>query len=373
MARQGFEQVLAVQDETSGLRGFLGLHDTSAGPAFGGIRRFAYRDENAALIDCLRLSRAMSYKCVLNDVPGGGAKLVLLDRPEADKARTYRAIGRMVEGLGGRYYAGPDVGTGSEELAWVAEETDYVTRPGVEGPGDLAEATAGGVFASIAAALRSRDGDERWGDRRICLQGVGRVGEKLARRLIELGVHVLASEADEERRAELERSLDLEWVDSSSEFGVEADVFAPCAMGGVLHDLSIERLSPKIVCGAANTPLARSRHADILHRRGVLFVPDALASAGALIRGSTFHLEGEAASLASIEARIGRTVEGFLTEAASLDVAPWRLAKEDAERRIRANRHRRVAKAILPKRRQPAPEAPKSEPTPEVVDSSVDS
>lgn len=349
MAREGFEQVLAIQDETSGLRGFLGLHDTSAGPAFGGIRRFAYRDESAGLMDCLRLSKAMSHKCVLHGIPGGGAKLVVFERPEVDLSRTYRAIGRAVEGLGGRYYAGPDVGTGWQELGWVAEETSFVTRPGAEGPGDLAEATAGGVFAAIAAALGTRDGDPAWSERRVVLQGVGRVGERLAERLVGLGVHVLASETDADRRAELEGSLDVEWIEPSTEFTIPADVFAPCAMGGVLHDLSIQRLVPKVVCGAANTPLARSSHADALHRRGVLFIPDALATAGALIRGATFHLEGEAAGLDEIEARIGGTVEAFLEEARSLDVAPWRLAKEEAERRIRARRERRVADTLVPR------------------------
>lgn len=372
MAREGFEQVLAVQDETAGLRGFLGLHDTSAGPAFGGIRRFAYRDEAAALMDCLRLSKAMSYKCALNDIPGGGAKLVVLERPEADLSRTYRAIGRTVEGLGGRYYAGPDVGTGWQELSYVAEETSYVTRPGSHGPGDLSEATAAGVFASIAAGLRSRDGSEDWQRRRVVLQGVGRVGERLAQRLASLGVHVMASETDLDRRAELEGLLDVEWIEPSSEFTVDVDVFAPCAMGGVLHDLSIQRLSAKVVCGAANTPLARSMHADALHRRGVLFIPDILATAGALIRGATFHLDGEAAGLDEIESRIGATVEGFLLEARRLDVAPWRLAKEEAERRIHARRERRVADSLVPGVRR-AKQRPEAGAAPNRSESSVDS
>src|SRR5687767_5254455 len=139
LAREGFEQIVALHDRPSGLRAYLALHDTSAGRAFGGIRRWSYYDEDAALRDCLRLSRSMTYKCALAGLPAGGAKVVVLDRPELDVERAYRHLGDVVQGLDGRFYTGPDVGTSPVELAWVAERTRYVTDPGPAGPGELAE------------------------------------------------------------------------------------------------------------------------------------------------------------------------------------------------------------------------------------------
>ena len=138
LARDGFEEVVAVHDRRSGLRAFLAIHDSSLGPAFGGIRRWAYMDEEKALRDVLRLARSMTQKCALADLPAGGAKMVVLDRPGLDLDAGYRFLGDFVERLAGRFYTGPDVGTGPEHLACAAERTRFVTHPGPEGPGELA-------------------------------------------------------------------------------------------------------------------------------------------------------------------------------------------------------------------------------------------
>ncbi|HED67057.1 MAG TPA: Glu/Leu/Phe/Val dehydrogenase [Planctomycetes bacterium] len=340
MAREGFEELVALHDRRSGLRGFLGIHDTSRGPAFGGIRRFPYRNEKSALIDCLRLSRAMSRKCALADLPGGGAKLVVLDHPGLDLAEAYRHIGRVVERQAGRYFAGPDVGTGWRELSYVAEETDRVTRPGDEGPGDLAGATAAGVFAAIAAALRHLHGSESWEERTFVVQGLGSVGWRLAARLRGLGARVLAADLEEEPCERAHEELGVEILASGTELDTACDVFCPCAMGGLLHDLSIQRLQARIVCGAANNPLARTHHAMQLFERGILYVPDFVVSAGAVIRGAEFHLTGRPTPLEEIEARIGATVRDVLERAAAKERSPYVIAQHEADLRILRSRAR---------------------------------
>lgn len=334
MAREGFEEVVALHDRESGLRGFLGIHDSSRGSAFGGIRRWSYLDEDQALRDCLRLSRAMSHKCALAGLPVGGAKLVMLDRPDLDVERAYRAIGAVVERLAGRFYTGPDVGTGPAELACVAERTRYVTDPGPEGPGELAEATSEGVFRSIAATLRHLDGEVDWKRRTIVVQGLGEVGRGLARRLVEQGARVLAAEVDVERAETVAGELDVELIDPSTEYDQTCDVFAPCALGGILHDLTLTRLRCRIVAGGANNVLVRPLHGDRLHERGIVFAPDFVINAGALIRGVLFHLEHRRESVATIGERVAGALVEVLDRARAEDRPPARVAWEEAESRI---------------------------------------
>jgi len=334
MAREGFEEILALHDRASGLRGFLGIHDSSRGRAFGGIRRWNYLDEDQALRDCLRLSRAMSHKCALAGLPVGGAKLVLLDRSDLDVPAAYRAIGDLVERLGGRFYTGPDVGTGPEQLAAIASRTRYVTDPGEGGPGLLSEATAEGVFQSIAAALRHLDGEVDWKRRSVVVQGLGEVGRALVERLVRQGARVLASEVDGVRAEEVAGALPVELVDPATEYDQRADVFAPCALGGILHDLTLTRLRCRIVAGGANNVLARPLHGDRLHERGILYAPDFVINSGALIRGVIFHLEQRREDVTTIGERVAGGLVEVLERARAEDRPPARVALEEAEQRI---------------------------------------
>jgi leucine dehydrogenase len=334
MAREHFEEVIALHDRKSGLRAFLGLHSTVRGPAFGGIRRWAYGDERRALLDCLRLSRAMTYKCALADLPAGGAKVVLFDQPDLDLEGAYRYLGEVVERMAGRFYTGPDVGTGARELSWVSGSTSYVTDPGPEGPGELAASTAEGVFASVGAVLRQLDGEEDWSRRTVVVQGLGAVGLELVRRLLERGVHVVGADIDPRVAKQAREDLEFELVEAPGEFDVPCDVFAPCALGGILHDLTVKRLRARAVAGAANNVLAGSVHGDRLHERGVLYAPDFVTNSGALIRGSLFHLEGRRESVEAIGERVGRSVEEILALAAARDRPPARIAAGIAEQRL---------------------------------------
>ena len=338
MARLGFEEVLCLNDRQSGLRGFLAIHDTSAGPAFGGVRRMEYRDEEEALTDCLRLSQGMSHKCVLAGLPAGGAKIVLLGREGVDWPAAYRALGKTVERLAGRLDTGPDVGTGQDELGWMVPETAFVTDPGPAGPGLLGESTSEGVFAAMEQVLLHLDGTVDWTQLSVVIQGLGVVGLGLARRLVGLGAKVLASEISPERAEAAQKELGLELLPPESGIGVECDVFAPCALGGILHDLSVERLRCRAVVGGANNVLARSLHGDRLHERGILYVPDFLANAGALIRGTLFHLEGIRLAPEEIGLRVAESVRDVLVQARDTSQAPARVAIEIAEDRLAGRR-----------------------------------
>jgi leucine dehydrogenase len=334
MAREGFEEVVALHDSASNLRGFLGIHDSRVGPAFGGIRVWTYRDEDEALLDCLRLARAMTRKCALAGLPAGGAKLVLLDRPELDRARAFAHVGDVVERMSGRFYTGPDVGTREEDLAVVAGRTSYVTRPDAKGPGELSNATCEGVVAGIAAALRHLDGEEDWPRRRIVVQGLGGVGRGVTARILERGGRVVAAEIDPVRAEKAAKELDVELVDPATELEQPCDVFAPCAMGGILHDLSVARLRCRIVAGGANNVLAKSVHGERLHERGILYAPDVVITSGAVIRGVLFHLFGKREPVAAIGERIGSTLARILERARTEGRSPAEVARDEADERV---------------------------------------
>ncbi|HPF15277.1 MAG TPA: Glu/Leu/Phe/Val dehydrogenase dimerization domain-containing protein, partial [Planctomycetota bacterium] len=319
-------------------RGWIAIHDTSEGPAFGGVRRYEYRSEAESMMDCLRLARAMTHKCRLAELPAGGAKAVLLDEPGVDWPAAYAALGRIVERMGGRFYTGPDVGTGEAELEVLAAHTRFSTDPGPAGPGELEQSTAEGVFRGIGAALHYLDGGLDWSTQRIVVQGLGAVGMELARRLMAHGAKVAGSDIDPERLEWAVQELGIEGLDPNEVLSSPCDVLAPCAMGGLLHDLSLEKLRTRVVAGAANNVLARTLHGDRLHARGVLHVPDFVLNSGALIRGTIFHLEGRREPVSAIGERVARMVTSVLEEAGRTQAPPTRVARRMAERRLAERR-----------------------------------
>jgi len=315
MARGGHNRVLAVQDEMSGLRAWIALHHTRRGPAFGGIRVWRYRDEAEAALDALRLSRAMTYKCVLAGIPGGGAKTVVLADRLIDRPSAMARLGEHVESLNGAYRAGPDVGfTASDEKAF-ASRTQWLAHRTGDGLRPAGEATAEGAEWGMRAALRHL-GAERGSEFEgltIAVQGLGSVGGALVRRLVAAGARVIGADSNA-AACENARSMGAEVIDPGDLTEVECDVFAPCALGGTLHDLSIQRLKARVVAGCANNVLARPDHAQLLHERGILFVPDFVLNAGALIEGSGFERTGRTDWSEDLR-RIGDTLEAVLERA----------------------------------------------------------
>lgn len=336
-AREGlgsdYEELVVVQDAPSGLHAIIALHSTKLGPATGGIRRIAYADEEAALADVLRLAGMMTLKCAMADLPAGGGKIVILDSPKLDVAAAYAALGRAIERLGGRYYAGPDVGTGESEMAHVRAQTRHVNAPG----NDPGRATAAGVLGGIRGLLRVLDGGESARGKRFVVQGLGSVGFAIAEALLAQGAQVLASDVNETAAARA-RAAGVQLLAAHEAVATACDVFVPCALGGVLTRETARTLPARGVCGSANNQFADDDAARILHERGVLVAPDFVVNAGAVIEGVlTMHPgdvdEQRIRAFARIE-NIAEVTADVLQASAKLNVPPHDVALEMARRRL---------------------------------------
>lgn len=281
----GHERVVVGQDARVGYRGVIAIHDTTLGPAVGGIRFMPYAHPDDALVDALRLSRAMTLKCALAGLAWGGGKSVILGDPrERNRIPILRAHGRLIESLSGLYVGAEDVGTSPEDLEHVRRETSHVAGV-LDGTGDPAPATARGVLQAMrAAASRLWDGPALAG-RRVAVQGCGSVGSHLVALLVEAGAEVLVTDVDRDRLRGIRERHPVEVVEPEEIYGVACHILAPCALGGVLHDGTIPRLQAEAVVGAANNQLAEDRHDLALKERDILYVPDFVANAGGVIDG----------------------------------------------------------------------------------------
>jgi len=330
MAVHDHEQVIAFQNRAVGLRGFLAIHDTTLGPALGGVRIWSYANEGDALADVLRLSRAMTYKAALAELPCGGGKAVILLHPGLKRAEAFEAFGSLVESLRGRFYTGRDVGITDEDLAAVGRATRYVACESSLELGDISEHTALGVWHGMRACL------EFAGLRRICvaIQGVGSVGMWLARILKREGMEVVVADVDAARAQQAARELGARVVDPDEILCESCDALAPCALGGVVNAQTIPRIKARIVCGSANNLLASPEAGDELACRGILYAPDYLVNAGGLIRGAEFYLLQRRDSSLSI-ARIYERMRRVLEMARERALSTARLADELAEARLK--------------------------------------
>jgi leucine dehydrogenase len=285
MAEMGHEQVLFCNDVTSGYRCVIAIHSTRLGPAVGGTRFWNYASEDDAIIDALRLSRGMTYKCAAAGVPLGGGKSIIIGGNEIpDREKLFRAHGRAVEQLGGRYITAEDVGTSPADMEVIARETSYVGGLAGKG-GDPSPWTALGVFRAMQASARFRWGSDDLRGKRVAIQGCGNVGSNLAKELHAAGARLVVSDVDPEKTKRAVEEFNAGAVSPDEVYSVDADVFAPCAMGGVLNDRTIPELKSEIVCGAANNQLLEARHGDALASRGILYAPDYVANAGGVLSG----------------------------------------------------------------------------------------
>lgn len=280
---RGHENVCFAADAATGLRAIVAVHSTALGPAGGGVRFRLYPSSEDALRDALRLSYAMSAKMALAGLPFGGGKAVIIGDPAADKTEALlEAFGRVVDGFGGRYICGEDVGTTPRDMAVINRATPHVAGlPGTSG--DTAPATAHGVFQAMRAAVRRKLGREDFAGLRVAVQGLGSVGYRLCLLLADRGAILTVADIDGAAVARTVAALDATAVPTDRILAVDADVLAPCALGGVLDEASLDRLRVPVICGAANNQLANGRCATSLAARGILFVPDFLANAGGVI------------------------------------------------------------------------------------------
>jgi leucine dehydrogenase len=277
---EGYEQVVRVRDDEAGYHGIIAIHSTRLGPALGGTRMRAYGSEEEALTDVLRLARGMTYKCAAAELPlGGGKSVIIADGATSDRRRVLRAHGRAVDQFGGRYITSVDIGTTPTDMVVIRETTSYVNGLPDE-LDDPSPVTARGVLRAIQGALRYVRGSDDLAGRTVAIQGCGQVGYSLARQLALGGAKVFAADPDERRLHRAARDCAVTPVVADSIYDLEVDVFAPCALGGVLNDATIPRLRCAIVAGAANNQLLEDRHGAALAERSIVYVPDYVANAG---------------------------------------------------------------------------------------------
>lgn len=282
-AFDGHQAVHHFSDRATGLRAIIAIHDTRLGPALGGCRIWPYGSADAAVADVLRLSRAMTYKSALAKLDLGGGKAVVIGDPATVKTQdALMALGRAVDSLGGRYILAEDVGTAVEDMDVVATVTPHVAGLR-QRSGDPSPATAHGVFRAIETALTLRAGASGLDGVTVAIQGLGNVGLNLGQRLAAAGARLIIADIAEGRVAAALDRFDAEARPAATIHAAEADVFAPCALGGVLNERTIPEITAPVVAGAANNQLAAPPHARLLRDRGILYAPDYAINAGGII------------------------------------------------------------------------------------------
>lgn len=334
----GHEQVVFCSDPAAGLRAIISIYSTALGPALGGTRFYPYDSEEDALTDVLNLSRAMAYKAACAGLDLGGGKAVILGDPATDKTEVLlRAYGRFVQSLDGRYITACDVGTYVEDMDVISRECDYVVGRSVAsgGSGDSAVLTAYGVFHGMRAAAQTRWGTPSLAGRRVGVSGVGKVGRHLVGHLVDDGAAVVVCDVNAEATGAVVSAYPaVEVAEPEALVGLPMDVFAPCALGGVLNEETVPALQAEIVCGAANNQLDHPGIEKVLADRGILYAPDYVVNAGGLIQVAD-ETRGYVESRARLHAAgIFRTTLTVFSLAAEEGVPPAVAADRLAERRM---------------------------------------
>ena len=333
------ELVLIGRDEASGYHGIIAIHSTALGPAVGGTRFWHYESEDEALTDALRLSHGMTYKSALAGVPlGGGKSIIIRNNTTSNREALLRAHGRFVETLNGRYITAEDVGTSPADMEIVRLETRYIAGL-LGGSGDPSPYTARGVFRAIQASTKFLWNSDELSGATVAIQGCGNVGYHLAKLLHEAGAKLIVTDVNDNNLSRVVDEFAAEPVQPNEIFSVRADVFAPCALGGVINDETIPELKVQIVAGSANNQLLEERHGTMLQDRNILYAPDYVANAGGVLNGCTELLGWEAELAARKVDEIYDTIltifESAQAEGITTNKAADRLAEDRLRRAVR--------------------------------------
>ncbi|HEX8068788.1 MAG TPA: Glu/Leu/Phe/Val dehydrogenase dimerization domain-containing protein [Pyrinomonadaceae bacterium] len=335
-AQAEHEQVVLWADPQGPYRGIIAVHSTALGPAVGGTRFWHYASDAEASLDALRLSRGMTYKNALAGLPFGGGKAVIIgDNRTTERESLFRTHGRFVESLGGRFITAEDVGTSPADMEYVRMETRYVA--GLAGQsGDPSPVTAYGVFRAMQATAQHRWGADDLAGLRVAIQGCGNTGYHLAKRLRECGAQLVVADVDAARVARAVAEFGAAAVAPDEIFGVAADIFAPCALGGVINDQTLARLKVAIVVGSANNQLGEERHGDALEELGITYAPDYVANAGGIINGCRELLGWDVTQTMTKVHAIYDTTLAVLGLAKATGATAHRVADRLAEERLAA-------------------------------------
>ncbi len=282
----GYEKVIEAIDESAGLHCLIAIHDTRLGPGLGGTRIFPYASREEALDDVLRLSEGMTYKSAISQVGTGGAKAVIFGDSKGKKSKEMlHAYGEVINSLNGEFITAEDVGTTTEEVAIMREVTPYLVGLPIEiGAGDPSPFTAHGVIRGIEATCQHLFGSRSVKGKRVAVQGLGKVGIIVAEQLFWQGAELILSDIDEKKAKEVAKRFHAEVVAPDEIYGVECDIFAPVALGGIINDKTIPMFRCKAIAGATNNQLLEERHGNILSKKGILYAPDFLINSGGLIQ-----------------------------------------------------------------------------------------
>ncbi len=294
LASKDHEQVIYCSDASAGLKAIVAIHNTSLGPALGGCRMWQYDNEDDALKDVLRLSRGMTYKAAVAGLNLGGGKAVIIGDSKKEKSEIlFRAFGRFVAGLAGRYITAEDVGTSVRDMEWVRMETPHVTgiSRSLGGSGDPSPVTAFGVFQGMRAAAKNAFGRDSLSGLTVAVQGAGQVGTHLAKHLTQDGAKVMICDIDAESVKRAVNETRCEGVSPEEIYDVKCDIFAPCALGATINSKTLPRLKAKIIAGAANNQLEDDVTSTKLGELGILYAPDYVINSGGLINVAN-ELEG---------------------------------------------------------------------------------
>lgn len=285
---KGYEQVIKITDKKAGLTAIIAIHDTTLGPALGGIRIQPYATFNEALEDVLRLSKGMTYKSAVADVGFGGGKSVIIADPKKNKTpEMLMAFGAAVDSLGGAYICAEDVGCTTEDVKIVRKSTKYVVGlPHAKSSGDPGPFTAWGTFRGIQATSKKIFGNESLEGRTVAVQGLGSVGAELAEFLFWAGADLILADIDSAKAARLGAKYGAKIVPVDQILKVECDILAPCALGAIINDSTIPFFRCRGIAGSANNQLLRDNHANLLKENGILYAPDFVINAGGLLNVS---------------------------------------------------------------------------------------
>ncbi|MGM0874144.1 MAG: branched-chain amino acid dehydrogenase [Bacillota bacterium] len=339
MEHYDYEQLVFCQDKQSGLKAIIAIHDTTLGPALGGTRMWTYESEEEAIEDALRLARGMTYKNAAAGLNLGGGKTVIIGDPRKDKnEEMFRAFGRYIQGLNGRYITAEDVGTTVADMDLIHEETDYVTgiSPAFGSSGNPSPVTAYGVYRGMKAAAKEAFGTDSLEGKVVAVQGVGNVAYNLCKHLYEEGAKLIVTDINKEAVRRAEEDFNAKAVEPNDIYGVECDIYAPCALGATINDVTIPQLKARVVAGAANNQLRDTKHGDVIHEMGIVYAPDYVINAGGVINVADelygYNSERALKKVEGIYNNISRVIEIAKRDGIPTYKAADRLAEERIER-----------------------------------------
>jgi leucine dehydrogenase len=337
MSQFDHEQLLFCNDNATGLKAIIAVHNTTLGPALGGTRMWNYANEQEALNDVLRLSRGMTYKNSISGLNLGGGKAVIIGDSKTQKNEAlFRRFGKFVESLAGKYITAEDVGISTEDMVWVNMETNNVVGlPGKSG--DPSPVTAYGVYMGMKAAAKVQFGSDSLAGKKVAVQGVGHVGEYLVEYLSKEGADIYITDIFEDSLKRVSKKYGATVVGLDEIYDIDCDIYAPCALGATVNDDTLDRLKCSIIAGAANNQLANeSIHGEAVKAKGMIYVPDFMLNAGGVINCYA-EVKGLTSEWAMGKAQqIFDTTLNILNRSTSENVPTFKIANQMAEERIEA-------------------------------------